>query len=193
MRERKETISIVKANYWAVALLFAGAIVSCLYYFIIRGAEGCKVDVQSGFEIGSAQWYGPLVGVLIFLVIMLGGTVFHELVHGCVWAHYAKQGWKSISFGVMWKYLAPYCHCSEPLLVPHYRRGALAPLFVVGILPVLLSPFFHSLALLFFGIFFISGASGDLMVVWRLRKEDPANKVLDHPSEAGYLVYEEEE
>ena len=101
MRERKETISIVKANYWAVALLFAGAIVSCLYYFIIRGAEGCKVDVQSGFEIGSAQWYGPLVGVLIFFVIMMAGAAFHELVHGCVWAHYAKQGWKSISFGVI--------------------------------------------------------------------------------------------
>lgn len=40
------------------------------------------------------------------------------------------------------------------------------------------------------GIIFIASAAGDIMVVWKLRKENPNNTVLDHPSEAGYLVYE---
>ena len=185
MRERKETISIPVANMWSIAILFVAAVVACLYYYLIRGEEGCKTDLTSGFG-------NPVLVMLGIIVVLIVGMVIHEFVHGLVWAHYAEGGWKTISFGVMWKYLAPYCHCDVPLKVPHYRIGALAPLYVVGILPVLVSPFLHSLALLFFGIFFISGAAGDLMVVWKLRKEDPTSMVLDHPSEAGYLVYEEE-
>ena len=42
------------------------------------------------------------------------------------------------------------------------------------------------------GVIFIAAAAGDIMVVWRLRKENPENMVLDHPTEAGYLVYEED-
>ena len=192
MKERKETISIATANVWAIVLLLVAAIVGMLYYFLVRGAEGCKTDFSSGFDLGMPAWLSPFVWLLLFVVLMMSGTVLHEVVHGLVWARYAKGGWSTISFGVMWKYLAPYCHCSVPLLVPHYRRGALAPLFVVGVLPLLISPFIHSIPLLCLGIFFIAGASGDLMVVWRLRKENPTSMVLDHPSEAGYLVYEEE-
>ena len=191
MKERKETISMTAANIWAVVLLVVAAVIGLLYYYLVRGAEGCETDFSSGFNLGIPEWLSPLVWLLLFVVLMIVGTLLHEGVHGLVWAHYAKGGWKTISFGVMWKYLAPYCHCSEPLLVPHYRRGALAPLFVVGILPLLIAPFLHSLPLLFFGIYFVAGASGDLMVVLKLRKEDPTSMVLDHPSEAGYLVYEE--
>ena len=41
-------------------------------------------------------------------------------------------------------------------------------------------------------IIFIAAAAGDIMIVWKLRKENRDNMILDHPSEAGYLVYEEE-
>ena len=192
MKERKETISIAKANIWAVVVMGVAAVAGGLYYWLVRGGEGFAADFSAGLDIYLNEWWSPLAMLVVFLLLMLVGTLLHEVVHGLTWAHFAEGGWRTISFGMMWKYLAPYCHCDVSLKVPHYRIGALAPLFVVGILPVLISPFVHSLLLLFFGVFFIAGAAGDLMVVWRLRKEDPANMVLDHPSEAGYLVYEEE-
>lgn len=190
MRERKETISLVKANVWSIALLIIGAACCLGWYLLVRGPEGAVADLKPGGGIDS--WWAPTAGLLLMMVVIILGAVVHELVHGITWAHYASSGWKSISFGVIWKMLTPYCHCNEPLEVAYYRRGALMPLFVVGILPGLLAPFFHSIGMALFGALYIAGAAGDLMVVWRLRKENPANTVLDHPTEAGYLVYEEE-
>ena len=109
-----------------------------------------------------------------------------------IWIRGTLNFYSSSSFGVMWKLLTPYCHCSEPLRVSHYRTGALMPLYVLGLLPLLVSPFVRSMEMCVFGMFFISAAAGDLMIVWRLRKEAPSSTVLDHPTEAGYLVYEQE-
>lgn len=193
MKERKETINLGAANVWSIALFAVAAIVCVTYYGVVRGWDGASDDIVGALKRANGDlWWSSLVWMLVAFVVLILGAAVHELVHGIVWAHYAKSGWRSISFGVMWKALAPYCHCSEPLKVPDYRCGALAPLFIVGILPAIVAPFFHSPFLLLFGIIYIAGASGDLMVVWRLRKENPENTVLDHPTEAGYLVYEEE-
>ena len=60
-------------------------------------------------------------------------------------------------------------------------------------MPAVLSLFLGLVWLYIFGVVFISAAAGDLMVMWWLRKEKDTALDLDHPSEAGYLVYEEEE
>ena len=52
--------------------------------------------------------------------------------------------------------------------------------------------FIGSLPLLVWGIFFISAAAGDIWMTWLLTKEDPKNMVLDHPTEAGFYIIEEE-
>ncbi len=194
MKERKETISPAQANLWSILLLIVVTVVGGAYFFYVTNLLGfAPFASMTGTGSGdkSNPW-GPLLFVLLYFVVLIAGMVVHELVHGITWAHYCKNGWRSISFGVIWKYLMPYCHCSEPLSVPHYRIGALMPLYVVGILPLIVSPFINSIPLCFFGILFITGAVGDLMVVWRLRKENPRNMVMDHPSEPGYFVYEEE-
>jgi hypothetical protein len=43
--------------------------------------------------------------------------------------------------------------------------------------------------LLIIGVFFISAAAGDIMVIWILRKESMETLVLDHPSEPGCFIY----
>ncbi len=194
MKERKETISPAQANLWSILLLVVAAIVGGAYFFYVTNLLGfdpfaSMTGTASGDK--SSPW-APLLFVLLYFVVLIVGMVIHELVHGLTWALYCKNGWHSISFGVIWKYLMPYCHCSEPLSVPHYRIGALMPLYVVGILPLLVSPFVNSILLCIFGVLFVTGAAGDLMVVWRLRKENPRNTVMDHPTEPGYFVYEEE-
>ncbi len=51
-------------------------------------------------------------------------------------------------------------------------------MYILGVLPLLLAPFFRSWLLLAYGVLFISAAAGDLMVVWELRKEDPQNMLM---------------
>ncbi|MCE5178256.1 MAG: DUF3267 domain-containing protein [Porphyromonadaceae bacterium] len=82
-----------------------------------------------------------------------------------------------------------YCHCTEPLKLRHYVVGALMPAFILGLIPTVVSLFNGNLMFLILGVFFISAASGDFMVVWILRKESPDNFVQDHPSEAGCYIY----
>lgn len=67
------------------------------------------------------------------------------------------------------------------------------PCLVLGVVPTVAAFFTGRVMLLIYGVIFISAAAGDLMVMWRLRKEKSNVMVQDHPSEAGYLVYEEDE
>ena len=129
-----------------------------------------------------------LLGLWIFVAVMFISIVVHELIHGLTWACYAKSGWKSISFGIMWKLLTPYCHCDEPMHIPGYMMGAMMPCIVLGVIPAIAALFIGSLPMLVWGIFFIAAAAGDIWMTWLLTKENPKSMVLDHPSEAGFYI-----
>jgi len=186
MKERKETINIVTANVVSIGILLISAIVLYGIFFMVY-------DSRSRFNsntLGSiVDNFGTLY--LKFMIVLIVGVIVHELIHGLTWGLYAKSKFKSISFGVMWKMLTPYCHCSEPLKVPHYAVGALMPLITLGLIPAVVAICLGSLFWLNMSIIFIAAAAGDIMIVWKLRKENRNNMILDHPTEAGYLVYEE--
>lgn len=185
MKERKETINIVIANIVSVGILLVSAIVLYGVFFLFYDyRDWLNADTLDSIMDRFVPYY------LKFMIILVVGIIVHELIHGLTWGLCAKSGFKSISFGVMWKMLTPYCHCSEPLKVPHYAIGALMPLIALGLFPALVAICLKSLFWLTMAIIFIAAAAGDIMVVWKLRKENRDNMILDHPSEAGYLVYE---
>lgn len=173
----KVTIDIGKANLFAVAIMVVSAIVFLVPFFLIWGGRKPIGELLGGFE----NW------VVVF-ALMIVGIVVHELIHGLTWACYAKSGWKSISFGVMWKMLTPYCHCDEPMHIPGYMMGAMMPCTILGVIPAVVALFIGSMSLLAWGIFFISAAAGDIWMTWLLTKENPKSMVLDHPSEAGFYI-----
>ncbi|MBR5655855.1 MAG: DUF3267 domain-containing protein [Prevotella sp.] len=177
---RKVSIDIVKANGVAVIIMIVAIVVFLFPFFLIWSGP------QSMSERFSISWGWFLLAVFV-------GIIVHELIHGLTWSFYAKRGWRSISFGVMWKLLTPYCHCSEPLPIRGYMAGALMPFIVMGLIPAIVALFIGSLPLLTWGIIFIATAAGDLWMAWLLTKERPDCMVLDHPSEAGYYIIDEKE
>ena len=179
-KDRKVVINLFAVNVWGVLLLFIAAAVFGFPFYFIWPEELSLGKIFHG-------WTPHLLCAL-----MLVGIVVHELLHGITWAYYAKNGWKSISFGVKWEWLTPYCHCSEPLSKRAYLIGALIPLLVLGLIPAIISLFIGNMLLLIFGAVFISGAIGDIWVAWLLRKEDSESLFLDHPSEAGFYVLSKE-
>lgn len=176
---RKVAIDIGKANVFAIVLMVVSAVVLFIPFSLLWGKP-------------TADILGTTTEWMIAAVAAVVGIVVHELIHGATWACYAKSGWKSISFGVMWKMLTPYCHCSEPMHIPGYMMGAMMPCIVLGIIPSIVALCIGSLPLLVWGIFFISAAAGDIWMSWLLTKENPKSLVLDHPSEAGFYVFDEE-
>lgn len=128
----------------------------------------------------------------LFLVLFIvGGVVLHELLHGIVWAVFAKRGFRSIRFGIKWEYFTPYCHCLEPLKVWQYISGALAPVFFMGLLPASVALIVGNTLLMFFGIFYIWTAAGDLLAVWMVRKFRAKQWIYDHPRELGFIICDE--
>jgi hypothetical protein len=121
-----------------------------------------------------------------FLPVLLIGVAVHELLHGISWSLFASKGIKSIKFGIHWKFLAPYCHCTEPLKVKHYITGAAMPLLILGILPSVSAIVFGNGALLVFGILFTWAAGGDIISIFMLRKLDKNSFVSDHPDKMGF-------
>ncbi len=120
---------------------------------------------------------------------MILGIVLHELIHGITWAKFAKKGFKSIKFGILWKMLTPYCYCEETLNVRQYIIGAITPAIIMGIIPAVIAIVIGNLGLLIFGMFFTMAAGGDFLIINLIRKESSSDLVQDHPSEAGCYIY----
>ena len=184
-RKEELTIDMAKAQLLSLIYFLPCAIVLGLPFYFIWAAdynlETIIELVPKGIGVGGAMFF--------ICAILMGGIVLHELLHGVTFALFAKQGLKSIKFGVMWAFLTPYCHCKEPLLVKHYILGALIPGLVMGIMPMVLALITGNLFVFAFGLFFTLAAGGDFMMVNLLRKVDFNVLVEDHPSKIGCYLY----
>ena len=171
------TVSIVRANVFAVALLIPLLIIGfgLLIYFH-----------RDGLAIRT-------VGMLTSLLALAVLVAAHEGIHGLSWAPFAKNGLKDIEFGFMKQYLTPYCTCSTPLTKGQYIFGALMPMFVLGIIPMIWCIIAGSLYLEFIGIVMTNSAAGDILIVRNiLRYKTDAETVvyIDHPTQAGGVIFE---
>ena len=170
----KKTISILWANLLAVVLFAVVAV--------------------AGWAIMYSLWDNLHFGgidSLIFLVGIVLGLVVHELVHGVTWLLLLKKGFSHLSFGLMTG--AVYCHIDVPMDKRKYVIGALMPLLLVGVVPWVAAILSGSLTWMLVGAVMISGAIGDIMIVWTLRSEPASTLVYDHPSEVGCYVYHKTE
>lgn len=178
-----KTVRIENAN--KTGLVLAGPVFfvfTALYVFLWEG------EIFNYFRQDFAVWK-IVKDVGLFFIVTLVGIVFHELIHGISFAMFTERGFRSIRFGVLWKYLTPYCHCTEPLQIRHYRFGALAPAVILGLIPAVAGLVIGKYTVTFFGIIFIVAAIGDFMVIQLLWKEKPTDYAQDHPSEAGCFVF----
>lgn len=172
------TVSIVKANTFAVVLLIP--------LLIVGGGLFLWKNRQFGTGFG---WMNPLV----FPVALAALIVLHELIHGLCWAVFAEHHGKDIEFGFMKQYLTPYCTCRVPLGKGQYVFGALMPLLVLGIVPMIAGILTGSLPVLLLGIVMADAAAGDILIVWKiLRYRSDAGSIvyIDHPTQAGGVIFE---
>ena len=172
------TVSIVKANIFAVVLLIP---------LLIAG--GGLFFLRNHSMSGGLGKMNPLLFAALFFAMI----VVHELIHGLSWSLFAENRWKDIEFGFMKQYLTPYCTCGVPLKKGSYIFGALAPLVLLGILPMIAGILTNSLGLLLLGVIMADAAAGDILIVWKiLRYRSEAGTVvyIDHPTQAGGVIFE---
>lgn len=185
--KREVTMTTGEANLYSLIFLIPLVLIIALPYYYIWPEQFTFDKLRSYLD---AREMLTFIDISVGLLIMISGIVIHELLHGLGWSLYTKKGWKSIKFGVVWKYITPYCHCSEPLLLKPYKIGSVLPVIVLGIVPSILAIAIGNLWLILFGFFFTFAAGGDFLILWLLRNEYSASMVQDHPDKIGCIVYD---
>lgn len=125
------------------------------------------------------------IGILIALVLA------HEGFHAIGWKYAGGLRWRDLTFGFKWEALAPYCHAKVPMPARAYRFGAVLPGITTGILPFVVALVIGNGMWALAGAVLISGAVGDVYVLWIMRDIPPDALMLDHPEKAGGIVLEE--
>ena len=172
------TVGIVKANVFAVVLLIPLLIVGIGLFLLKNGGIG------RGFAG---------INPILFFVLLFALIVIHELIHGLSWAIFAEHHWKDTEFGFMKQYLTPYCTCAVPLSKGQYIFGALMPLVLLGLIPMLVGILTGSLQTLLMGIIMADAAAGDILIVCKIlryRSEAESIVYIDHPTQAGGVIFE---
>ena len=172
------TVDLVKANIFAVILLIPLAV------------AGIGLYLLKNRQLGDS--FTP-TGPFVFLIVLGVLIVVHELVHGLSWAVFAEHHWKNIEFGFIRQYLTPYCTCTVPLTKGQYIFGAVMPLVVLGILPMIAGILLGSMPTLFIGIIMADAAAGDILIICRIllyRSEAGSIVYIDHPTQAGGVIFE---
>ena len=186
-KKEKLTIDLVKANLFGLIVMIPIILVYGIPFYLIHVKNSASFNITEILEsIKPIAIFGYSA---LFFIVFIVGVILHELIHGITWAIFAKKGFKSIKFGVIWKMLTPYCHCKEPLSVKHYMLGAIMPAIVLGFIPAIYGLVFGNFVILIFGAFFTLAAAGDFLIINLIRKENWNSLVQDHPSEVGCYIY----
>ena len=135
------------------------------------------------------MWNG-MGDFLWFLLAYVVGIIVHELIHGLAWLAVTRQSFSHLAFGVMAG--AVYCHIDVPMRKRTYVFGAVMPLVLLGIIPTIVAIIVGSLFWLILGVMFTTCAIGDIMIVWKIRREPADSLIYDHPTAAGCVVYHKE-
>ena len=177
--KRDLSVSLLQANLYGVLVPLPIIAPFAILYVLRWGAIAFAFDLLSFFA-------NPFMLIAAFVV----GIVLHELIHAVTWMIIGRKSWRAIRFGILWRSLSPYAHCTEPLEVNAYRLGGMMPALLLGILPSLIAVVVGSGWWLAFGILFTLAAGGDMIVLWLLRSVPSGKFVEDHPSRCGCYVIE---
>lgn len=178
------TVGLVFANIAAFFLAIPFIAVMGIIYFTVN---------TGAFD--SVSFWDFYLQLLISFLLLIALVVIHELIHGLTWGIFAKNHFKSISFGIIWKAVTPYCTCSEPLKKWQYIIGTLMPTVILSLGLGIISIFSGSLVLFFAAMFMFLGGGGDMLVVIKLLMYRTKNKdavIYDHPYECGLVVFEKD-
>jgi hypothetical protein len=178
--KEKRTVNVLLANIYSVLIFIFAAILLSIVYYLIWNEDDLFDKLRKSFKN---------LGFFSFLFMLIIGIILHELLHGIVFSIYAKKGYESVKFGVLWKVLTPYCHCKEPLKVREFIIAALTPTVALGLVPSVISMFIGNIELLLFGILFFAAGAGDLMLVSSILREKESALIYDLPDEIGYDLY----
>ncbi len=177
------TVGLLEANLVGPLMALPFIILEIIIFRLTQGSFATVIMAENGFSFN----------LVAFLIILFALIVIHELIHGISWAIFAENHFRDIEFGVVWKYLTPYCTCAAPLNKKSYIIGGAMPTVILGFGLFAISLFTGSIGLYFLSIIMTLAGCGDMLILYKLIRYKTACQdilVYDHPYEGGSVIFE---
>lgn len=182
------TTSVVKANIMAILMVSPFVLIFSILYIVVNKAT--VADLVYG-----AIHFESFLSLVLVLVGLFLLSIVHELIHGVSRAAFAKNGWKTISFGFIKKYFTPYCTCNEPLTKFGYIVGAMMPAIVLGFIPAIVAIAIGDTRIFYMAMLMILAGGGDMFTTYLLinfRTKGKKSTYIDHPYLVGLTAFVKE-
>lgn len=183
MTKKEYTVSKLMVNVYGLLFSFL-VIITVLNFFRIFKEISLIDFLYLLFGSKDSLPASSLFILIVFLIL----TILHELLHATGFMLSSDVGWKDIKFGIIWKGLMPYANTKVPISKNTYRIAILLPVIILGIVPTVYGMIFTNVLIAFVGAVMTGVSGGDLMIIWMLRSIPSDRKVLDHPSECGFIL-----
>jgi hypothetical protein len=190
-QREKVVVETLRANLFSAIMIIPTLMFFGLPFFLLWNNE-----ILFSHTVNLTSKILPDIGGSVELSVVFSallGIMLHVLIHGFFWSRFAINGIKSIKIGMMWGSLTPYCRCQEPLLLKHYRLGAIMPFILLGLVPSLVAIVAGDPGLIIIGMFFTLISSRDLLTLKLLAHENRNVLVMEHPVQAGCYIYRKKE
>ncbi len=174
---RDYSISLVRANLYGAALIPPVALALVALFAAVVGPGRAQAALVEAASSAGAS-----------LLAVAAGAAAHEGLHALGWKLASGCPWRAFRFGIHWKALAPYAHCTRPMTARAYRIGSALPGLALGLAPAAAGLLLPSGGWFLFGLVFTVSAAGDALVLWIIRRAPPGAVVADHPTRVGCLV-----
>ena len=177
------------ANTMSIVYTLPFAALMIVLYCIHNKVFSAKIDFKS-FSIWTFE-----LKLLLSLVGMVICMVAHELIHGIFFGIFAKNGWKSVSFGFNKAAFAPYCTTKEILTKSQYIIAAVMPTIVLGFALGAAAIFIGNVWFFAVTVVMVFGGGGDFIMIHNLLKIKSKGKdvlFFDHPTAIGSYFFVKE-
>ncbi len=170
------TMSVVRANVIGLGWLPLAALLALGPFVLLRGGAPLAAGL-------------PGRGVLpIVILIIVASILAHESLHALGFLLFGRVPRSSVRLGFHRRTLTPFAACNTAVTAGAYRKAALLPAVVLGVVPSILGVIVGSPALTLWGWVMLALAGGDLAAVWAIRRVPGESLVLDHPSRVGCRI-----
>lgn len=135
----------------------------------------------------SGLFFKFTLGILIYSIVFIFA---HELLHGIGFKIFCNAPWKDIRYGFDKRYFTPYCSCNLVIDRNRFIGVILLPTIIIGIITLIITYYSRNLFWTLTAGFVFSGGAGDIYMVYEISKYPNICKFKDHPSEPGFIVYD---
>lgn len=174
----KLTIGVGYANVMGLVIMLPFVV---LFYLLFT-----QVNPNISFVLSLTECFIFLCLIPIFMVL-------HEMIHGILFARYAKHRFQSVDFGIIWKMLTPYCTCKDPLKKSSYIIALIMPTVVLEFILAIFATIIQSALLFILAELMMIGGGGDFLILTKLLSYHSNKKeqlFYDSPYEIGLVVFE---